>query len=328
MKKALQVLARRAGFYALAAAVAIVLNFLIPRLMPGDPASVMFARFQGDLDPDAMAALQETFGLTDAPLHIQFWQYLSSLAQGELGTSVAYFPAPVTEVLGEGLFWTSVLAGSALIVAFTLGTLLGAVSAWTKGGWLDTLLPPTLALIGAFPYFWLAMAAAYFFGFQLEWFPLRHAYDGHLEPGFSWPFLQSVISHAFLPACTMVLVSTGGWLLSMRNTMLGVLGSEFVRYAQARGLSKGRILFTYAARNALLPNVAGFGMALGFVLSGALLTEVVFSYPGTGQLLLTAVRSQDFPLLQGLFLVITFAVLTANWLVDAITVLLDPRTRS
>ena len=114
----------------------------------------------------------------------------------------------------------------------------------------------------------------------------------------------------------------------MRNTMLGVLGSEFVRYAQARGLSKGRILFTYAARNALLPNVAGFGMALGFVLSGALLTEVVFSYPGTGQLLLTAVRSQDFPLLQGLFLVITFAVLTANWLVDAITVLLDPRTRS
>lgn len=325
---AVSLLARRAGFYAIAAMVAVVLNFLIPRLMPGDAASVMFARFQGDLEPEAIEALREAWGLQDAPIHIQFWSYISSLASGDLGISVAYFPAPVTSVLGEGLMWTTFLAGGAMLIAFSLGTALGALAAWKQGGWLDSLAPPTLALIGAFPYFWLAMLAAWIFGFQLNWFPLRHAVDGHLEPGFTWPFIQSVVSHAFLPGLTMVVVSLGGWLLAMRNTMIGVLGEEYVRFAQARGVSKRRILIHYAARNALLPNVAGFGMALGFVLSGALLTEVVFSYPGTGQLLLTAVRGQDFPLLQGLFLAISFAVLLANWFVDLATVLLDPRTRS
>ncbi|MED5373830.1 MAG: ABC transporter permease [Myxococcota bacterium] len=320
-------LLRRAGFYLLAAAVAVVLNFLIPRMMPGDPATVMFARLQGDLDPEAIDAMREAFGLQDAPLHEQFWSYLSALAHGDLGTSVAFFPAPVSEVLGSGLMWTGFLAGGAMILAFTLGTSLGALSAWKQGGPLDSIAPPALALLGAFPYFWLAMLAAWVFGFQLEWFPLRGAFGSHLDPGFSWPFIRSVISHAFLPALTLVVVSLGGWLLTMRNTMVGVLGQEFIRYAQARGVPERRILVHYAARNALLPSVASFGMALGFVLSGALLTEVVFNYPGTGQLLLTAVRSQDYALLQGLFLTITFAVLIANWLVDLATVLLDPRTR-
>lgn len=320
-------LLRRAGFYLLAAAVAVVLNFLIPRMMPGDPATVMFARLQGDLDPEAIDAMREAFGLQDAPLHEQFWSYLSALAHGDLGTSVAFFPAPVSEVLGSGLMWTGFLAGGAMILAFTLGTSLGALSAWKQGGPLDSIAPPALALLGAFPYFWLAMLAAWVFGFQLEWFPLRGAFGSHLDPGFTWPFIRSVISHAFLPALTLVVVSLGGWLLTMRNTMVGVLGQEFIRYAQARGVPERRILVHYAARNALLPSVASFGMALGFVLSGALLTEVVFNYPGTGQLLLTAVRSQDYALLQGLFLTITFAVLIANWLVDLATVLLDPRTR-
>lgn len=320
-------LLRRAGFYLLAAAVAVVLNFLIPRMMPGDPATVMFARLQGDLDPEAIDAMREAFGLQDAPLHEQFWSYLSALAHGDLGTSVAFFPAPVSEVLGSGLMWTGFLAGGAMILAFTLGTSLGALSAWKQGGPLDSIAPPALALLGAFPYFWLAMLAAWVFGFQLQWFPLRGAFGSHLDPGFTWPFIRSVISHAFLPALTLVVVSLGGWLLTMRNTMVGVLGQEFIRYAQARGVPERRILVHYAARNALLPSVASFGMALGFVLSGALLTEVVFNYPGTGQLLLTAVRSQDYALLQGLFLTITFAVLIANWLVDLATVLLDPRTR-
>ncbi len=320
-------LLRRAGFYALAAWVALTLNFLVPRLMPGDPASVMFARFQGELDPEAIDALRETFGLTDAPLWQQYFSYLAHVAQGDFGTSVVYFPAPVSEVIGSGLMWTVFLAGIAVVLAFVIGSTLGALSAWWRGGFLDSLAPPILSFIGAFPYFWLAMAAAWLFGFELGWFPVRHAYGLDIEPGFHLAFFGSVLKHAFLPALTMVVVALGGWLLSMRNVMLGTLGEDFVNYAQARGLSKRRILVHYAARNALLPNVAGFGMALGFVLSGALLTEIVFSYPGQGYLLIQAVRGQDYPLMQGIFLTITFAVLGANWLVDLLTALLDPRTR-
>jgi peptide/nickel transport system permease protein len=324
---ALPYLLRRLGFYVLAAWVALTLNFFIPRFMPGDPAAVMFARFQGNLDPAALDALRETFGLTDAPLWTQYLLYLSHVAQGDLGTSVAYFPAPVTEVIGTGLLWTMFLAGTALVIAFALGTFLGALAAWWRGGWLDAITPPFLSLVGAFPYFWLAMVAAWLLGFQLGWFPVRHAYGLHLEPGLSLAFVGSVLYHAFLPALTLVIASLGGWTLAMRNVMVSVLGDDFITYAMARGLTKRRIFFHYAARNALLPNVTGFGMALGFVLSGALLTEIVFGYPGQGYLLLQAVRAQDFPLMQGIFLTITLAVLGANWLVDIVTVALDPRTR-
>ena len=321
-------LLRRLGFYAVAGWVALTLNFLIPRLMPGDPATVMFARFQGELEPEAIDALRQAFGLTDAPLWRQYADYLGALSRGDLGISVAFFPSPVHEVLGVALLWTVFLAGSAVVLAFGVGTLLGALAAWRRGGLLDTVLPPALSFLGAFPYFWVAMAAAWVLGFQLGWFPLRHAYDAGLEPGLTVAFAWSVASHAVLPAGTMVLASLGGWLLAMRNTMVGVLGEDFVAYARARGLPPGRVWLHYAARNAALPNLTGFGMALGFVLSGALLTEIVFAYPGQGYLLITAVRSQDYPLLQGLFLSITVAVLAANWLVDVATVLLDPRTRT
>ncbi len=182
-------------------------------------------------------------------------------------------------------------------------------------------------MLGAFPYFWLAMVAAWTLGFSLEWFPVRHAYGSDVTPGFNLAFVSSALRHAALPAGTMVLASLGGWLLTMRNTMVGVMNQDFVRYAEVRGLPPARILSRYAVRNALLPSLTSFGMAIGFVLSGALLTEIVFSYPGQGYLLLQAVRGQDYPLLQGLFLTISLAVLGANLLVDGMTLLLDPRTR-
>jgi peptide/nickel transport system permease protein len=200
-------------------------------------------------------------------------------------------------------------------------------AAWWRTGWLDALLPATLALLGAFPYFWLAMAALYLLGFQWRLFPLGHAYGDDLAPAWTATMLADVARHAALPVATVVLATLGGWLLSMRNTMLAVLGSEYVALARAKGLSPARLVLRYAARNALLPSVTGFGMALGFVLSGSLLTEIVFSYPGQGYLLVQAVRSQDYPLMQGIFLVITLAVLAANWLVDLVYVWLDPRTR-
>ncbi len=320
-------LLKRLGFYALAAWAALTLNFFLPRLMPGDPADALLARFRGKLDPAAIDALRDTFGLTEAPLWKQYWTYLGHVLQGDLGVSVAYFPASVTEVIGTGLGWTVLLAGTAVVLSFVLGTLLGVAAAWWRRGWVDNLLPPALVFLGAFPYFWLAMVALYVLGFTLGWFPLGHAYGDDLTPGFNATFIGDVVRHAVLPVGTVVLVTLGGWLLSMRNTMIGVLGSDYVSLAHAKGLSPRRVMLRYAARNALLPSVTSFGMALGFVLGGSLLTEIVFSYPGQGYLLVQAVRNQDYALMQGIFLVITLAVLAANWLVDVVYWWLDPRTR-
>ncbi|UCE02201.1 MAG: ABC transporter permease [Candidatus Latescibacterota bacterium] len=318
---------RRLGFYLVAAWAALTLNFFLPRLMPGDPASALFARFAGRVSPEALQALRETFGLTDASIFSQYVTYLRHVLTGEFGISVAYFPTPVSTVIGTGLFWTIFLAGSAVLVSFTLGTLLGILAAWRRRGWVDTWLPSTFVFLGAFPYFWLAMVALYVFGFLLGWFPLGHAYGDDLAPGFNLTFLTDVARHAALPIATVVIATLGGWLLTMRNTMIGVLGSDYVNLARAKGLTPSRVVLRYAARNALLPSVTGFGMALGYVLGGSLLTEIVFSYPGQGYLLVQAVRNQDYPLMQGIFLVITLAVLGANWLVDLVYVWLDPRTR-
>jgi peptide/nickel transport system permease protein len=213
------------------------------------------------------------------------------------------------------------------VVSFTIGTLLGVVTAWWRRGWIDSWLPSTLVFLGAFPYFWLAMVALYVLGFTLGWFPLGHAYGDDATPAFSAAFLGDVLRHAAMPVATVVLVTLGGWLLQMRNTMIAVLGSDFVNLAHAKGLRPSRVALRYAARNALLPSVTGFGMALGFVLGGSLLTEIVFSYPGQGYLLVQAVRNQDYPLMQGIFLFITMAVLGANLLVDFVYLWLDPRTR-
>jgi len=320
-------LMQRLGFYLVAAWAAVTLNFFLPRLMPGDPATALFARFRGRLAPEAMEGLREAFGLTDAPLLQQYLTYLAHVLRGDLGVSVAYFPARVSDVIGTGLMWSVALAGSAVIVSFVVGSLLGVLSAWRRRGWLDTWLPSTLVFLGAFPYFWLAMVALYVLGFTLGWFPLGHAYGDDLTPGFTWTFFADVLRHAVLPVGTVVLVTLGGWLLSMRNSMIAVLGSDYVNLARAKGLSPSRVMMRYAARNALLPSVTGFGMALGFVLGGSLLTEIVFSYPGQGYLLVQAVRNQDYALMQGIFLVITLAVLGANWLVDVVYLWLDPRTR-
>lgn len=320
-------LLRRLGFYLLAAWVALTLNFFLPRLIPGDPASALVARFQGKLGPEALQALRETFGFTDAPLWSQYITYLGHMLKGDFGISVAYFPSPVSSVIANGLLWTVFLAGSAVLLSFVIGTALGIAAAWWRRGWLDTWCPSTFAFLGAFPYFWLAMVTLYVFGFTLGWFPLGHAYADDLAPGFNLTFLADVARHAVLPVGTIVLATLGGWMLSMRNTMIALLGSDYVNLARAKGLKPSRVALRYAARNALLPSVTGFGMALGFVLGGSLLTEIVFSYPGQGYLLVQAVRSQDYPLMQGIFLVITLAVLGANWIVDLVYLWLDPRTR-
>ena len=320
-------LLRRLGFYLLAAWASLTLAFLLPRLLPGDPATVLFARFQGKLRPEAVEALRGVFGLEQAGLFQQYGRYLLHMLRGDLGVSISHFPAPVTEVIGGAFGWSLLLGGVSVVISFVLGTLLGVAAAWRRGGWLDSTLPAALTLLGALPYFWLAMLALALFGFGLGWFPVRHAFDDGVTPGFSFTFIRSVVAHAILPGATIVLASLGGWLLAMRNTMLGELGEDYLTLARAKGLPARRVIFAYAARNALLPNLTAFGMALGFVVSGALLTEIVFSYPGQGYLLVRAVASLDYPLIQGLYLAITVAVLGANFLLDLASVWIDPRLR-
>jgi len=318
---------RRLGFYLIAAWASLTLNFLLPRLMPGDPASAIFARAQGKLQPGAIEAMKRAYGLSNDPLPVQYFTYLRSTLSGNLGTSFTYFPSPVSQVIGAGLAWTLLLGLAAVILSFALGSLLGVLGAWRRGGLVDSVLPPLLLFVGSFPYFWLATVAIFYLGFQWGLFPLRHAYGTEFHPGWDLSFFRSVVSHLLLPAGTVVLVSIGGWVLGMRNTMISTLAEDYVTMAEAKGLSQRRVMFAYAARNALLPNITAFGMALGFILSGSLITEVVFSYPGLGYQLLTAVRGLDYPLMQGLFLMITLAVLAANLLVDLLYVRLDPRVR-
>ncbi len=321
-------LTRRIGFYLIAAFLAITLNFFIPRLMTGDPVQIMFARYQGRLDPRAMEGLKAAFGFVEGPILTQYLTYLSNLAHGNLGISVSQFPVSVTTVMGSSLGWTLRLAGTATIISFLIGTLLGIFAAWRRGGFADVGILPFLSLLGAFPYFFLAMLAVYFLCLEWGWFPLLHAADLNIPVDWGDPkYLLSVVQHGILPALTIVLTAMGGWMLAMRNNMIGVLSEDFIVLAQAKGLSDRRVMLTYAARNAILPSLTGFAMSLGLVLGGALLTEIVFSYPGVGFLLLNAVNARDYPLMQGIFMLITLAVLIANFLVDVIYVVLDPRAR-
>ncbi|MDP9905443.1 ABC transporter permease [Arthrobacter bambusae] len=319
---------RRLGFYLIAFWASITLNFLLPRFMPGDPVSRMFARTQGKMQPEQIEALRKMLGVDTRPLWEQYVDYMHNILTGQMGVSISRFPTPVTEVIASQIGWTLLLGGTALVFAAIIGNLLGMLAAWRRGGAIDSALPPLLIFIGSFPYFWLAMGALYLFGVVLGWFPIRHAFTDGLEPVFTWEFIGDVGAHLVLPALTIVLVSIGGWMLGMRNTMIATNAEDYITMAEAKGLRPGRIMLRYAARNAMLPSVTSFGMSLGFVVGGAMLTEVVFAYPGVGYQLLNAVQGLDYPLMQGLFLTITAAVLLANFLVDVLYVRLDPRVRS
>jgi peptide/nickel transport system permease protein len=321
-------LLRRAGFYLVALWASVTLNFLIPRLSPGDPVQALMARMHGRISPQAQHALEIAFGISHAPLWSQYLQYLNNLLHGNLGVSITYLPMPVTAVIAQELPWTLTLVGLSLLISFVVGTLLGVVIAWRRGLGLDTALPPILTFFSAIPYFWLALILLYLFGYRLNWLPLNGGYDSDaLLPGWSADFLWSAVQHAILPALTIVISSLAGWLLGMRNTMISTLAEDYVLMAEAKGLSERRIMFMYAARNAILPNITSFALSLGFVVSGSLLTEIVFSYPGLGYALLQAVDNLDYALLQGLFLIISLAVLGANFLADLVYGLLDPRVR-
>ena len=322
-------LARRVGFLLVALWSALTVNFFIPRLMPGNPAQAMMGRFHGHVNPAALKALEVAFGVnTHQSLISAYFEYISNTFRGNLGISISYFPLPVSTVILRALPWSLGLVGAATILGFLFGTALGAIAAWRRGGVLDSVLPPTFIVVSAFPYFWIGLLSIWLFAVTLNWFPILGGYSETVVPTLTWSFVIDVLDHAVLPAFTILITAIGGWILTMRNNMITVVAEDYVKMGRAKGLKPRRILWQYAGRNALLPNLTGFAMSLGFVISGAILVEYVFNYPGLGFTLLQAVESEDYPLMQSLFLLITFAVLIAIFIADIATALLDPRTRS
>lgn len=317
----------RIGFYLIAFWASITLNFIIPRLAPGNPAEILLARYQGRIQPQALNALEIQFGVSHDPLWIQYFQYLNNLLHGNLGLSFTDFPTPVTTVIAQELPWTLVLVSVALVISFCLGTLLGMFIAWRRGSFLDNLLPPLMTFVSSIPYFFLALMLLYLFGNILNWFPLHGGYDIDVTPDWSFDFISNAVYHAILPALSFILVSVSGWMIGMRNSMITTLSEDYALMAEAKGLRKSRILFAYAGRNAILPQITAFAISLGGVVAGQLLIEMVFSYPGVGFALLQAAQNSDYPLVQGIFLILTIAVLGANFLVDLIYAFLDPRIR-
>jgi peptide/nickel transport system permease protein len=323
----MRTIARRLGFYLATAIVAVSLDFLIPRIIPGNPVDAVLAKMQGvTISKATLAALEEQFGAnTKASLWAQYLHYWGNVVHGNFGTSTSNGFEPVSTVIREALPWTLGLVGISTVISFVLGTLIGVLVAWRRGSWLDSLLPVT-TFFQAAPYFFIAFVALDLFSTKLGWLPSGGAHQNLDFPAMNWTYISDVLDHALLPGLTIVVASAAGWIIGMRNVMVTTMDEDYVLVAAAKGLPRRRVVW-YAARNAILPSVSGFSLAIGFIVSGALLTEIVFSYPGLGLLLVNAVSGTDYALLQGLFLIITLAVLAANLLADFVYVFLDPRTR-
>jgi peptide/nickel transport system permease protein len=324
----MRVIARRIGFYILTAIAVVTVDFLIPRVLPGNPVDAVLANMQGAVVTQATRrALELQFGTAGTPVGVwgQYVHFWSNVLHGNLGISTGNGMQPVTTVIRGALPWTLGLVGMATLISFALGTLLGILIAWRRGSWLESLLPAT-TFVQAAPYFFLAFLAIDLFSTKLGWFPPSRSYNQLDFPAFNWTYISDVLDHAVLPALTIVVASGAGWILGMRNVMITTMDEDYVLLAQAKGLPKHRVVW-YAARNAILPSVSSFSLAIGFIVSGALLTEYVFSYPGLGFLMVNAVQGSDFQLLQGIFLIIALAVLLANLAADFVYVFLDPRVR-
>jgi len=319
---------RRLGFFVVTLWAAITVNFLIPRLMPGNPALAMMSRYRGHINPQALHALEIAFGVhAHQSLLSEYFTYLGNVVRGRFGISLTFFPDPVMHDVMQALPWTLALVGVTTVLAFLLGTLIGLVGAWRRGGFMDSAMPPIFVVTSSFPYFFVAGLAIWLFSLKLGWLPESGGYNVVDTPAWTWHFADDAFVHSILPALTILLTAIGGWILTMRNNTVSVLTEDYVRMARAKGLSPWRVMWTYAGRNAILPNLTGFAMSLGFVVAGAILVEYVFNYPGVGWMFLQSVDNQDYALMQALFLLITVAVLTAILAADAATVILDPRTR-
>jgi peptide/nickel transport system permease protein len=317
--------AARLGLFLLTLWAALTVNFVLPRVMPGNEARAVLATFHG-VSPAALHALEIEFGVNvHQNVLVAYLEYLRNCFTGQFGLTAQQVPV-LTEIVSK-LPWTLGLVGVTTLIAFAAGTFVGVFSAWRRGSRLDGLLPALMFIVSSFPIFFVGLILIWVFGVLLNLLPLGSNYNIGDIPSMSFSFAGDVLDHAILPAATLVVVTAGLWIYSMRNNMLAVMAEDFVRMGRAKGLPAWRIMFDYAARNAILPNLTGFAMQVGYILGGSILVEYTFSYPGLGYLFFTSTTDHDLPLMQGLFLFYTLAVLVCVLLADLVTAVLDPRTR-
>jgi peptide/nickel transport system permease protein len=318
-------LSRRVALFLITLWAALTVNFIIPRVMPGNEAQAVLATFR-NINPAALHALEIQFGVnTHQGVLSSYFQYLGNTVTGQLGTDAQ--GVPVLHEITSKLPWTLGLVGVTTVLAFVIGTLAGVFSAWRRGGRLDAILPPSLFIVSTIPVFFVGLLLIYVFAVKLNWLPLGGNYTIGATPSLSLSFIGDVLKHAILPGLSLLIVTAGLWVYSMRNNMIKTIADDYVKMGHAKGLPGRRVMFDYAARNAILPNLTGFAMQLGYVLGGAIVIEYLFSYPGLGYLFYTATTDHDLPLMQGLFLFYTLAVLVCVLIADLVTAILDPRTR-
>jgi peptide/nickel transport system permease protein len=319
-------LLRKSLLYLLTFWVAVTIDWAIPRLMPGNPIDGLIARFQTNSTAaeDLHGFFTRSFGL-DQPLWKQYVTFWQGLLHGDLGPSISYVGTSVTALIGQALPYTLALLIPAIVLSYIAGNRVGAMAARRKS--LDNSALPVAYVLTATPYVWLAIVLAYYLSFRLGIFPISGAYSFSLQPAWTWEFIKDFLAHWFLPFLTLFLVAFGGWAIGMRNLIIYELESEYANYLQALG-APAKLVRKYAYGNAVLPQMSGLALALGAVVGGALVTEIVFGYPGIGTLIITAIQNRDYFLLQGVFLFIIVGVLIANFIVDILYVIVDPRTRA
>ncbi|MCG9662880.1 ABC transporter permease [Vibrio mediterranei] len=320
----------RFGFYLLAFVAAVTINFFLPRLMPGDPIQSFLGRLAqngGQITPETIASLEALYGYsTNTPLFQQFLTYLQSIMTGEWGTSTRFFQ-PVFDVLGRGMLWTLLLVGSYLVVSYTITTLLGIWVAWKRGTWVDSVITVGSVVISSIPAVVMALLMYFIFASDLGWFPTSYAYDPSLDPAMSFEFVSSVAYHLALPLFSMVLLGMGN-VMGMRSNMINQLGEDFIVMGWAKGVKDKKVMLQYGARNAVLPMITTFAMSVGAIFAGSLIIEIIFNYPGLGQVMFQAMLARDYPLIQGYLLIMTIMVLGANFIADLLLFVLDPRLRT
>lgn len=320
---------RRIGMFLLVVFVASSFNFLIPRLAPGNPIGAITSRMSqasaGIENGQAMfEAYRKRFGL-DEPMYIQYVKYLWNSIRFDFGESLSAYPAKVWEIIRPAIGWSIGLIATSVIITFVLGVAVGALLAW-KGtpGWVKVFLP--LAMIwGVLPYYLLALLLLYAFAFSNSIFPMSGAYNSGIPREFTWEFISSVARHSVLPALSIILSSLGLWALTMRGLMVNTIGEDYMLLAEAKGLRRGRILWWYAVRNAIPPQLAHLAIALGHVVSGAILVEIIFSYPGLGYQLYQSIANSDYTVIQGITLILAVSVGLSVLIIDFIYPRLDPR---
>jgi len=323
--------ARRLGFYVFAIWVALTLNFLLPRLMPGSPIAGLLQH----LSPAQLAAnpgIIQTYEALLGGSHHSIWQdyvtYLNRIAHFNFGLSTSNYPTKVSEVVGRTLPYSIFLVGVAFIIAFVIGIAIGTVAAWRRGGFTDSVVVPAVMFASAFPAFFIALLGLYVFGLKLGWFPIQHAYGNDVVPGWNWTFISSAFRHSQLPILAIVAAYIGGWVLNMRNVMINTIGEDYVAMAQAKGLKDRRVMIRYAGRNAILPPLNGFAALFASAVGGLVFVEFIFSYPGAGYTLQNAVLGNDYPLAQAILVVLSVCVILANLIMDILNFVLDPRLRT